>query len=222
MLESRINRKEVQEEDLITSTILGTMKYLPGDLFWYILRKACSDSKNLPDYKSNLIKSHFWPRYDPTDTTNSRFVEPDVILSFENFDVIIESKRLDDVGQYSEQWRNQIISILNRFDSQDIPENTDIFYIALGGNSNKKNEKLEFVFRDKNLEITINKCSWIRLLLAVEDTLSEVRRISFPIPGTGSIMRVLEDVVRGFESFGYRKTSFFIGMPIYKISYDEN
>ena len=106
MLQARYKNKS-QSEDLKTSSILGSLLLLPDDLLWELLVKSCcGGTEKLPDVAGVLDSFEFWPRWNADNTTNLKYVEPDLFLRFSNFDVIVEVKQFDGNGQYYEQWEN--------------------------------------------------------------------------------------------------------------------
>ncbi|MBE7646760.1 hypothetical protein F7644_12295 [Tenacibaculum finnmarkense genomovar ulcerans] len=187
------------------------MKYLPSNLFWDIIKKACIDSNNLADISGELENINFWPKWNSTDTKNTNYVEPDVFVSFTNFDIILEIKPNEDSGQYEEQWSNQLISYNNEFEES----NKNLYYITLGGNTEKSNESI--TVGPKNIKYTINKCNWMGVLIEVSNTLKELKKINSPILNKNATIILLEDIIRGFNYYGFFNVNWFEGMEMYKI-----
>lgn len=206
MLENILNNKLASNEDAITSTIIGLLKYLPADLFWHILRQACGNNK-LPPISGTLKQTEFWPKWNAAGTSNSKYVEPDVFLRFDSFDLIIEVKSSDEGGQYAQQWENQIKAYTNEYEKQEL------VYITLGGNAVKINQEIEV--DDKKYAIT--KCSWMSLLMETSATLQEFKKTEAPFSNKASTIRLLEDVIRGFNYHGFFNIKWFEGMKMYTI-----
>lgn len=99
---SAIGRKaQVQLcEDTLTAGVFDTLLLLPHEVFWKILTNAPKESF-LPKSCEPIEKYEFWPKWNSSETGNACFVEPDLFLRFKSFDVIIEAKRWDFVGQIS-------------------------------------------------------------------------------------------------------------------------
>lgn len=211
MLENTLNNKTNSREDQITSTIIGLLKYLPSELFWNIIRNACNDNSNLPKLPGDIDFISFWDKWSAEETINKNYVEPDVFIQFSEFNVIIEVKPYEDGGQYKQQWRNQITAYNNEF-----TEGKKLIYISLGGNYIKTNDKL--IYKEK--EYIINKCNWTGILLEVSDVLKELKKIKTPFPNKLASIRILEDVIRGFNFFGYFDINWFEGMNTYTIDYE--
>jgi LPXTG-motif cell wall-anchored protein len=50
---------------------------------------------DLPFNSGRLLSFDFWPHWDKTGTDNTNYVEPDLFIKFDEFDVIIEAKVKD-------------------------------------------------------------------------------------------------------------------------------
>ncbi len=209
MLEHQLHNKLNSKEDELTSTIIGLLKYLPDEVFWSIIRKSCFQNTNLPKTSGILESVTFWTKWNPENTTNSKYVEPDVFLCFKEFDVIIEIKPDDHQGQYREQWENQIQAYKNEYQSEK-----ELYFIALGGNNNKINDKLPCL-DGKN--IIINKCDWLSILIEVSTILKQLKQIDIILPNNGAIIRILEDIIKGFNLFGYYHIKWFNKLNTYNI-----
>ncbi|MFA8436785.1 MAG: hypothetical protein ACEPOZ_19945 [Marinifilaceae bacterium] len=220
MLHSILKRKvtiDGVKEDSFTSSVIGLMQYLPCETFWFLLREACSDKSNLPQIAGSLIGLQFWPRWDATGIKGRKYIEPDVFLEFTNFDLIIEAKRGDDGGQYEDQWKNQIRAYCN----ERTEEKKKLFYITLGGNSNKLNEKvsIEYEVDQEKIacETTINKCNWMGLLMQVYRLKDQLMAVTASIPHQQALIRILNDLIVGFNYHGFFHINWFQSMPSYSI-----
>ena len=188
-----------QNEDFKTSSSIGLLKYLPDDVFWNIMRNSCI-GLNTNEF-GKILSFNFWSHTDPTDTTNDCFVEPDVWIETENFDVLIEAKVADGAGQYEQQWKNEIQSILNEQSNNDYQK--PIVLIALGGNENLQPDTVLL----KDEDFPVFKSSWHNLILSVvrERDLSDTN---------DSICRLLEDVIELFARQGIMKMEWFNTLPL--------
>ena len=189
MLQARYKNKS-QSEDLKTSSILGSLLLLPDDLLWELLVKSCcGGTEKLPDVAGVLDSFEFWPRWNADNTTNLKYVEPDLFLRFSNFDVIVEVKQFDGNGQYYEQWENEICSYFNEYGSVK-----DVYFIALGGNGNKKPSIVR--------SVPVYRCSWLSLLASVSGCLDRLDRIDDADCHTSSCRRILGNVMLSFKLNG--------------------
>ena len=138
-------------EDAKTSTIFGEMLHLPTDLFWEILLNASYSSDSFSNHlplvgeTGEILDYEFWPYWRLKDK-----VEPDVFVSFERFDLIIEVKVHDYNQQKPRQWKREIEAYKKQYSSERKP----IYLIAISG---KTDEILENVFQC-SLTIPKNRC----------------------------------------------------------------
>ena len=176
-------------EDTLTSSVFGILQYLPDDTLWNIVRNSCGEGmENLPETIGEIEYIDFWPQYRGVEgTTNSSYVEPDVLLVTESFYVIIEAKKYDGGGQYLAQWKNEIRAINNEDDTKEI------LFVAMGGNSTLMHEEISVEL--KNAEVRnyiINRGSWFNLL-------NEIQKIE----RNNETSRLVNDVTRAMNRHGF-------------------
>lgn len=141
-----------QSEDSLTSSVLGTIVYLPEELILEIFSEC--HCKMLPAF-TKITEIHFWPSWDASNTGNTVRVEPDVIIRTDGFDLIIEAKT-ENASHFAWQWKNECKSYKNMYGQ----ENKEVIFFALGG-------KVPFDFSISDFWVTdIIKCSWMALLFA--------------------------------------------------------
>lgn len=134
MIHARIKHKSGAEDER-TALIFGPLLYLPANTLWQILRSSCFDNESMPQKGGELLHYEFWPNYNKTEhTSNESYVEPDLLLEFEYFNLLVEIKRKDvqSYRQYEGQWKNEIQAFVN---GQTHGENKPLLLIALGGNT---------------------------------------------------------------------------------------
>lgn len=165
-----------KNEDLKTSSLFGLLQYLPEDSFWKIFCDFCINLKK--EKFGKIVSFNFWPHTEPTNTTNALFVEPDLWIETENFDIIIEAKLNDQIGQDKSQWENEIQSIIN--EQRNRNDLKPIILIALGGNENMDPDEV------KNCKIY--KASWFSLVNSVVN--ARDKHIDH-----GNICRILDDLI---------------------------
>lgn len=190
-----------QDEDFKTSSSIGLLQYLPDDVFWNIMRNCCVGFTTTDFGK--IESFNFWAHNDPTGTRNTNYVEPDVWIETEKYDVIIEVKKKDENGEYSqsiEQWEDQVQSVKNEQNNNDYEK--PIILIALGGND---------VMQPENaLNSPVYKASWYNLMNAVvkeRDAQSD----------NGYIFRILDDVVELFARQGVMKIEWLNTLPLVSV-----
>ncbi len=176
-------------EDTLTSSVFGILQYLPDDTLWQIVRNSCGEGlENLPESIGKIEYVDFWPQYRNIEgTTNSSYVEPDVLLVTERYYVIIEAKKYDGGGQYLTQWKNEIRALNNEDDTKEI------LFVAMGGNSTLTHEEISVELKNNVVRnYIINRGSWFYLL-------NEIQKIE----GNNETNRLVDDVTRAMNRHGF-------------------
>ena len=198
MLHSNYHNKNTHE-DPKTSSVFETMLMLPDELFWEVVRAACFDNDNLPLVAGRIEDYKFWPHWDPTGTTNNTFVEPDVFIRFQLFNLIIEAKYGERSGQYSQQWENEIIAYRNEYGS-DKP----VYFLAVGGNAEKTSERVSV-----EKDIMVHKCTWLSLLIQITKLRDEYTALSIIGNNQSSLIRLLNLIELAFNIHGVYNIRWF-------------
>ena len=193
------------KEDTLTSSVIGNLLLLPSNFFLEILSKAAYEKFDYTHY-GNLQFHDFWPHWDSQNTSNSNFVEPDVFLSFDNVDIIIEAKRYDDYQQYRKQWENEIISYYNEYGK----ENKNLVFFAIGGINSIKTENLII----ENKEIKIYKIRWKRILYEVDNVTNAIYKIKPYSENANTLIRILQVIKQSFELHGFLSIKWFKEMKV--------
>ena len=196
-------------EDSLTSSVFSLLFYLPADIFWEILYKACYHP-SIPIRSGRLLSYDFWPHWNCKDTGNTNFVEPDIFLEFEDFHVIIEAKRYDYAEQQSKsQWEAEIIAYRNEY-SIDLCK--PLYFIALAGilNGDEKQNPV--------LSIPVTTCRWRNIFTEVKKIISKCSK-ERSIENVDSILNILNDLVLTFALHGFRTGDLLESLPnFYKIN----
>lgn len=177
----------LSNEDFKTSSSIGLLQYLPDNVFWNIMKRCCVELDVAALGK--IQNFNFWRHTDRTKTKNSNYVEPDVWIETENYDVIIEAKKNDGGGQYLQQWHDEIQSILNEQRNGNYQK--PIILIALGGNENLQPESVSV----GNERFDVFKTSWFDLINAIVTEFNSQEN-------NGNVYRILSDVVELFAHQG--------------------
>ncbi|MDB5250655.1 MAG: hypothetical protein JWQ40_5049 [Segetibacter sp.] len=183
-------------EDSLTSTVIGTLLYLPSPLFWQILNRSCYGQVCF-QVSSKIETVSFWPRWRDT---NDSLIEPDVFIRTSEFDLIIEAKRFDDKQQYEGQWLKELSAYFNDF-SED---NKKVFFIAMGGIYNENIEE----FQVNSKRAVVIKCRWFRLLNEIKLQLATLENKEYS-NYDDSAKRILKDIISGFGIHGYSTGTWF-------------
>ena len=112
-----------QREDLLSAAFFSRFTYLSG-LLQHKLLKSWLGTGDFTSFKG----IDFWPRYDLPENDHRNFVEPDILLHFEECDVLIEVKPPLGGNQYYEQWRLEI----EGYFAQDEDQVQDLYFLAIG------------------------------------------------------------------------------------------
>lgn len=195
------NPRFTPSEDSFTSSVIGLLQYLPNDVFWSILRRSCGDVSTLNVDAGQLISIDFWKKFSSDKRYNAVYVEPDVYCEFENFNLIIEAKKGDEIGQDIVQWEREITAYLNEQEAEDPKE---LIFIALGGNESLLKKTITI----DNKNHAIHSASWLRLL-------SEVEKYRSKLIGDYSNpeYRILTDIIFMFEKHRYYNLSWLEKLP---------
>lgn len=181
-------------EDSFTSTVFDLLKYLPSQVFWDIFRKSMYYQK-LPKVSGEILEFTYWPKWDPENTGNSNYVEPDIFIRFEEFDLIIEAKVRDKDQQCKYQAMREIQAYYNEYRADE----RDFYFVQVGGLQNLNEETVRVI--DQN--IMIFKTDWTRILGRVVFEKEKLANISFS--QINSYKRILDDLIKGFELHGHYK-----------------
>ncbi|WP_100913673.1 hypothetical protein [Pseudoalteromonas spongiae] len=116
-------------EDLLTATVFERFNYLSQNTqnqFISFLLEGTLDKSTLD--LGRLINIEYWPRFSIENNSQSS-VEPDLILCFENANVLIEVKPPSGGGQYYAQWEREVSALKNN----SRYTNKKLYFVALGG-----------------------------------------------------------------------------------------
>jgi len=205
MINAIINNKVDRQyfktnEDSLTSFVFEKLSYLPNELFEYVIRHSVNEDIPEFDFKS-LREIIYWPHWNSDKTTNKKFVEPDVFIRFEKYDLLIEAKRYDENQQYFSQWENEIIAYQNEYES----DNKKLVFIALGGINNFQTE----LITNKNFEQKIYKCKWSSILNNIRKLKKQIEPSSNLLNVSFTVNNILNDLILIFQLYGYSIADWF-------------
>jgi hypothetical protein len=187
-------------EDSLTSTIFGILFYLPKNLFWQVLLNACYNSP-ISNINNIIERIEYWPRWNAKNSTNSSFIEPDIFIRTQDFDLIVEAKRYDLNQQNKFQWENEFIGYLNHYYDAD----KNIYLLAVGGINDEQVEVLEIGSK----KCFVIKCRWGRILLEVKRLKKEIEKNENNFNYTDSLLAIIQDLIIGFRIHGYATGEWF-------------
>lgn len=193
-------------EDSLTSTVFDTLKYLPTELFWHILKHSEYHFK-LPKYPGEIESITYWDNWDSKNTANSKYVQPDVFIRFEEFDLIVEAKRYNENQQSVHQIENEIIAYENEYGNFS----KKVYLLQVGGLQNKENE---LNIKKNNIEVIICKTDWTMILDSAMIIHNRLKLSDLSV--NESYCRILEDTISGFALHGYFKKNWLKDINIEK------
>ena len=189
---SKIKTDQNFNEDFKTYSSIGMLQFLPTQLFWNILKASVIDNQNLPNITGAMEQIEFWPKWFKIQNikivSNSKYIEPDVFIRFENFDCIVEVKKTDTFGQHPDQCESQTLAYRNEY-----PEGKELIYIALGGNP-ELNESLHEKYKH------VYKSTWHRLLCGINKALQERVSMIYKNEIINQEIRILQSSLEAFAS----------------------
>ncbi|MES1936767.1 hypothetical protein C27AD_10476 [Salinisphaera hydrothermalis C27AD] len=115
-------------EDHLTAAVFARLSYLPTDVFWLVLSRALDDMPTLFNQQPRLERITFWPRYSDGEDS---YIEPDVLLEFDDFDVIVEAKRYDNTEP---QTRQQVQAEIDSYRREHAKEKR-VYCMLVSGNA---------------------------------------------------------------------------------------
>ncbi|MES2826692.1 MAG: hypothetical protein V4687_00990 [Bacteroidota bacterium] len=195
-----VNWKEIfkKTEDSLTSSIFGPLFYLPVELLCDILFRSTYESSAFP-LTGRLLNYQFWPRWQ---NDSGSYKEPDLLIEFENFNIIIEAKRFDYSMQNSNQWEEEIKAYFSEFGFKK-----DVYMIAVGGIF--KNDESTTLFQYLNITVKIVKCRWGRILkqlISIQKHLDKYRGF---VNANDAILNIINDLILTFRMHGFQTGSLF-------------
>ncbi len=203
MLHSTYHHKETNE-DPKTSAVFENLMLLPDNVFWHLLRQSCFGGAELPLNPGRILFYNFWPHWDRKGTDNTNYVEPDLFIRFEEFDVIIEAKYGDYGGQYQKQWQQEITAYQNEYGEEERP----FIFIAVGGNLSVQNE----IITVRKTKAKIFKCNWLPLLMSVNRYEKELENLTVPDMTLSATKRLLDNIILAFNINGVYNIDWFNSM----------
>lgn len=119
-----------ESEDALTSSVLGRMSYLPGHLAWKVFedaRPARLGASPWPSCPDEPPDWQFWPHYDMPQHWHGQYVEPDVVVEWGPWLLVIEVKHR--TNHHLDQWLKEVLAV-----AQDASVGVDrVLFLALGG-----------------------------------------------------------------------------------------
>ncbi|RYY41657.1 MAG: hypothetical protein EOO08_00570 [Chitinophagaceae bacterium] len=206
------------EEDSFTSSIFELLTYLPKDILWEVLTAASSvyHEQHLPAKPSPLLSFEFWPHWNPDSTENVNFVEPDLLLEFEDYHIIVEAKR-DDFGetQWRGQWEKEVTSYCNQYQETF---RKDVYLLAVAGlrPGQERQQAIKVDVLERFVPVSFTRWKDIRNVV-LEIT---ARVAKEPISVYSGVLHVLNSLLLAFRVHGFSSALLLNTLPqSYQINY---
>ncbi|GAB3679006.1 hypothetical protein [Salinisphaera aquimarina] len=178
-------------EDHLTAAVFARLSYLPRDVFWLLLSSALDQVPPQLRHRPSLQSIDFWPTYNHEDGTRC---EPDILLRFDDVDVLVEAKRYDDSEwQTRDQLQAEIESYNNEY-----PDRPDPFCLLVSGRQPSDLSLLE------NHAGTL-RTTWLALRYAARTARDEMSREL----DHGHWRRVLQDIEEALGLHGVAPRALF-------------
>lgn len=195
-------------EDSLTASVFDLLKYLPSNYFWFIIKDALL-LDNLPKFAGEIQEIVFWPKWSAEETNNNKYVEPDVFIRFQEFDLIIEAKRYDANQQKEWQLKNEILSYYNEF----LEGEKELFLLQVGGLKEDCTDNFIIV---KNNKIFQSKTNWTRLLFSINNLYQKI--ITQQLPDQNSLVLLFSDLINAFAMHGFHQKKWLDNCVKYPIN----
>ncbi len=198
-------------EDSLTASVFDLLKYLPTDLFWYILKQALHQD-HLPSYCGEVLELQYWAKWNAQGkykTRNKLYVEPDLFIRFNNFDLIIEAKRYDENQQDSEQLEDEIKGYLNEYED----DKKAMYLLQVGGLIDTCKESYIEV---AHLKVLQSKTNWTNLLKSIVTIYNSYLKQN--TPSQKPTLFLFEDLINAFAMHGFHQKVWLKECPIYNIN----
>lgn len=218
-------------EDFLTASVVGRMTYLPGDIFWRLV-KCSALHCHLNKYAGGLEHIEFWPNWPLPERMKNlgKYRQPDVFLRFEEFDVIVEAKRDDNLSQNHIQWSEQILSYLSKRNIEGEEKRPIVFWV-LGGMGTQLTEEVvnnEFYklmdivsdeYPSENIKLAVSLWGNIlSCLLDLQHYLTEELRKNFSLISPYDrrhILKIVDDIIEALRLHGIKEWHFLSETAVY-------
>jgi hypothetical protein len=198
-------------EDSLTASVFDLLKYLPTDLFWYILKQALHQD-HLPSYCGEVLDFQYWAKWNAKGkykTRNELYVEPDLFMRFNDFDLIIEAKRYDENQQNPDQLEDEIKSYLNEYED----DGKTVYLIQVGGLIDTCKEQFIEV---EHLKVLQSKTNWTSLLKSIDAIYKSY--LGQNLPSQKPLVLLFEDLINVFAMHGFHQKIWLKDCNVYNIN----
>lgn len=182
-----------RSEDLLTAVFFGRLPYLSNEGLEKVLGLLLGS--DAATSMGGLIKTEFWPHL--TGTGERSWVEPDVLLSFENAALLIEVKPPFGGCQREEQWVAEVDALLAAYLNGSREPLDQLHFLALGQNKLPAETLEQFEIKtSRRVEFKAHAQEWEIILSALPEWRNS---------GTRQDQAILDDWLNAFSLFELEK-----------------
>ncbi|MCK8047167.1 hypothetical protein MSG37_19965 [Shewanella sp. 1CM18E] len=188
-------------EDLLTSTIFERFAYLSACLQNYLLNQCFANSHGATPVSFGEFEGiTYWPRFTHEHGAGSNQVEPDLIIHFDQCNIIVEVKPPAGGDQYFGQWKKEIESFLQVEENRGKP----LYFLAVGRVHVSGVEQWKAqLFEDFSLLNSIGTISWQDIVnQLIELQLQDGERVCI------RDKRVIADMLKALGLYGLKISEF--------------
>ncbi|MEZ9628570.1 hypothetical protein AB4304_03570 [Vibrio breoganii] len=193
-------------EDLLTSTVFERFAYLSDDLQAHLLQHWFqAHSGEVPQCFGEFKSISYWSRFTHEHDEDSNQVEPDLIIHFDNCNILVEVKPPAGGDQYFEQWHKEIESFLQS--EGDSPK--DLYFLAIG-RIDLINTKLwadELLPKFEQRLKGVASLKWKTVTAHLVALMSDNSDASAPVMSKQD-RRIIQDILDGLSLYGEQASPF--------------
>jgi hypothetical protein len=131
-------------EDLLTSAFFNRFAYLSPIIQHRILKYIFDGTGDFTCFEG----IDYWPKYDLPDHDDRHFVEPDLLIKFKDFDILVEVKPPQGGYQYVDQWRAEIEGYFAQ--EHDVKE---VYFLAIGRIESVSKKERDNILQDDKYKL---------------------------------------------------------------------
>lgn len=192
-------------EDLLTSTVFERFAYLSEHVQQNLLQNWFKSHHGIiPASFGEFEDITYWPRFNHEHEAGSNQVEPDLILHFDQCNIIVEVKPPAGGDQYFGQWQKEVESFLQSDRDHEKP----LYFLAIGriGQANAK-YWASLLLQEFDALKGLAALEWKEVSTYIMG-LTHIANPVLPLLITKQDRRVLSDILEGLSLYGLQTSPF--------------
>ena len=189
--EESISWKQLYQkrEDLLTASFFTRFSYLSPVNQHRILKHCFSGQGDFTEFE----EIDYWPKYDLPEQEGREFVEPDLLIKFKDFDLLVEVKPPQGGDQYIAQWQLEIEGYL----AQEI-KTKPLKFLAIGRIDKVSDDEVSALKSNVNDErFMLASVKWKQVAVYIYNLLQ-----SGPVDTQDKL--ILKDMLKSLNLYGVR------------------